>query len=115
MYCNECGHENRNDRKFCAECGSKLKDYTKPVENVVMPEEIEKEKEAVEKRNKTSKICNILIWIFCALSIMLLIPILFVNNTFKIVFACLACACFVGMIATFVVKKALLMQINKAE
>ncbi|MBO5954560.1 MAG: zinc-ribbon domain-containing protein [Clostridia bacterium] len=116
MFCSECGHQNRNDRKFCSECGSKLQDYTKPVENVVMPEDIKKAKDVVNQRNKVSKVCNIIIWVFFALSILLLVPILFVKcNNLKIVFACSACVCFVGMIATFVVKKALLMKINKAE
>ena len=31
MFCNQCGEENRNDRKFCSNCGAKLRDYTKNI------------------------------------------------------------------------------------
>ena len=55
MFCTECGEKNRNDRKFCTNCGKPLKDYTKPRENLLMPEDIEKAKENVKKQNKKKK------------------------------------------------------------
>jgi len=115
MFCNECGHENRNDRKFCAECGAKLKDYTKPVENVVMPQDIALEKEKVRVRNKISKTCNITFWTLLIASILLIVPVFFVKDIFKIVFICCSCFCFLSMIITLLVKKALLKNINKAD
>lgn len=113
MFCNECGHENRNDRKFCSECGSKLRDYTKPVENLVMPQEIEAAKENVRRKNKVSKTCNIIFWFLFALSILLIVPIFFVENTLKIVLVCSSVLSFIGMIIALIVKKALLIKINK--
>ena len=55
MFCNQCGKENRNDRKFCMECGAKLKDYTKPVENPILITDISNKQEEVVKRNKFNK------------------------------------------------------------
>jgi len=52
MFCTECGEENRNDRKFCTNCGKPLKDYTKPKENLLMPEDINNAIEEVKKANK---------------------------------------------------------------
>lgn len=42
MFCNQCGEENRNDRKFCANCGAPLKDYTKQPtqEELLMPQDV---------------------------------------------------------------------------
>ena len=76
MFCNECGTENRNDRKFCTNCGAKLIDYTKPRENLVMPEDIEKEQQLVAKRNSLSKRFNI------ALALILLAAIALTVATF---------------------------------
>ena len=56
MFCTECGEENRNDRKFCTNCGKPLRDYTKPRENLLMPEDIENAKENLIKKNKKKKI-----------------------------------------------------------
>lgn len=59
MFCTNCGKENRNDRKFCVECGKALPDYTKPKENLIMPEEIAKKKEIVKASNKSLKIISV--------------------------------------------------------
>ncbi len=40
MFCENCGQENRNDRKFCTNCGASLRDYTKPKTNLVMSEDL---------------------------------------------------------------------------
>ena len=76
MFCNECGTENRNDRKFCTNCGAKLIDYTKPRENLIMPEDIEKKQEIVAKRKSLNKRFNI------ALALIMLITITLTVATF---------------------------------
>ena len=60
MFCNQCGEDNRNDRKFCTNCGAPLRDYTKPRENLIMPEEIEQKKASVAHKNKVVKVFNII-------------------------------------------------------
>ena len=80
MFCNQCGEENRNDRKFCTNCGAPLRDYTKPRENLIMPEEIEKQKMAVEKKNKISKIFGIVSIVLQFIVIVLLAISFFVNE-----------------------------------
>ncbi len=66
MFCSQCGQENRNDRKFCSNCGAPLKDYTKPAQNLIMPEDIIKQQTNIEKRNKVARGLNILLSIiFC--------------------------------------------------
>ena len=59
MFCNECGTENRNDRKFCTNCGAQLIDYTKPRENLVMPEDVENKQKLIAKKNSLTKKFNI--------------------------------------------------------
>lgn len=59
MFCDQCGSENRNDRKFCSNCGSQLRDYTKPRENLIMPDEIQNEQNAIKKRNSVAMFFNI--------------------------------------------------------
>lgn len=76
MFCNQCGTENRNDRKFCTNCGAALVDYTKPRENLVMPEDVKKEQELVKKRNTLIKRFNI------ALAIIMILAIGFTVSTF---------------------------------
>ena len=60
MFCGECGTNNRNDSKFCVNCGSKLHDYTKPKENLIMPEEIEAKQKNILKVSKVCKILSII-------------------------------------------------------
>lgn len=114
MFCNECGHENRNDRKFCSNCGTKLRDYTKKDTNLVMPEDIKKEQEQVKAKNHTSKVCNLVFWALFVLAISLIAPVLFVDKPLKVVFIVASCICFVGSIITYYIKKALLKKIKKA-
>lgn len=61
MFCNQCGEENRNDRKFCTNCGQPLRDYTKPRENLIMPEEIEEKQKVVHRKNNLSKIFSLIL------------------------------------------------------
>jgi uncharacterized membrane protein YvbJ len=69
MFCTECGEKNRNDRKFCTNCGKPLKDYTKPRENLLMPEDIEKAKEDVKKQNKKKIILNVIFILFLCFAV----------------------------------------------
>lgn len=71
MFCNQCGSENRNDRKFCANCGAPLTDYTKPKENLIMPEEVTNAQNTVYKRNYIKKLTNILLLIFFIFAVVL--------------------------------------------
>lgn len=80
MFCNQCGAENRNDRKFCANCGAPLHDYTKPKENLIMPEEVENAQNVVIARNKVKKITNIIMFVFFALAVALTIGSFFVDG-----------------------------------
>lgn len=72
MFCKECGEDNRNDRKFCTNCGTALRDYTKPRENLIFADEILKENVAKEKSRKKSTLLKIFISIFVILSIVLI-------------------------------------------
>ena len=85
MFCTECGEKNRNDRKFCTNCGKPLRDYTKPRENLLMPEDIEKAKTQVKVTNKVKLICNILYLILLALSALSFV-LAFVFTNLKAVF-----------------------------
>lgn len=99
MYCNECGKENRNDRKFCTNCGASLIDYTKPRENLVMPEEIEKEQNLVAKRNSLTKKFNIALAIILLLAIGLTITTFVFNGTLRLVLgACALASCIIFLI-----------------
>ena len=59
MFCNECGTKNRNDRKFCTNCGAALIDYTKPKENLIMADDVKRKQEIVAKRKSLNKRFNI--------------------------------------------------------
>ena len=70
MFCGQCGNENRNDRKFCSECGAKLKDYTENVEKkqLVLVEHVEQKKDKVVKIQKTTKA---MLWLLIITTIIL--------------------------------------------
>ncbi|MBR6778654.1 MAG: zinc-ribbon domain-containing protein [Clostridia bacterium] len=76
MFCKECGSENRNDRKFCTNCGAKLRDYTQPREDLIMPEDIQKAKDNVLTKNKLKNKFNV------AKLLILLAAIAFTITTF---------------------------------
>lgn len=90
MFCNECGTENRNDRKFCSNCGASLIDYTKPRENLVMPEDVKKEQELVKKRNILTKRFNIALAIIMLVAIGLTISTFIVTGKIKFVIGAIA-------------------------
>ncbi len=92
MFCNECGTENRNDRKFCTNCGAKLNDYTKPRENLVMPEDIEKEQTNIAKRNSLIKKFNIALAIILLAAIALTVITFVYAGTLRLVLGAIAFA-----------------------
>ena len=71
MFCSECGFKNRNDRKFCQNCGTALHDYTKPKQNLIQPKELERaQAEVVEARQikrafNIGNLCVVLALIVC--------------------------------------------------
>lgn len=71
MFCRECGEDNRNDRKFCTNCGAPLQDYTKEKPELLMPEDIEKKQEFVYMKTKVYKILNMILWPLVAVSAVL--------------------------------------------
>lgn len=106
MYCRECGTENRNDRKFCSNCGTPLKDYTKPAENLILPNEIEAKQESVKKKNKSTRILKMLIIAFFVIAVILsftsflfkgniALTIIILAIVFYIVSLCLIISCLI--------------------
>ena len=80
MFCNQCGEENRNDRKFCSNCGAKLRDYTQPRENLIMPEDVENYEKKTKNYDKLLKIFKILMIIPFLSAIILLAVSFFVDG-----------------------------------
>ncbi len=71
MFCKECGAKNKNDAKFCAECGKTMVDYSKERKDLLMPEDIKNKQDInkkLQKYNKVSKILYILSWVFFAIA-----------------------------------------------
>jgi len=99
MFCNECGTENRNDRKFCTNCGAALVDYTKPRENLIMPEDIEKEQQNVAKRNSLSKKFNIALALILLAAIALAVTTFFVEGKLHLIIS----ACAMVLCITFLI------------
>lgn len=95
MFCKECGANNRNDAKFCAECGAPMVDYTKERENLLMPEDIKNEQEinqSAKKKNKLSMVLYILSWVafviantlvFCSIYVFT-IPLLIIGGILEV-------------------------------
>lgn len=99
MFCNECGENNRNDRKFCTNCGAPLRDYTKPRENLIMPEEIENKQIQVLKYGSIIKNLNISMFIFLGLAIGCTLASLFLRDIIQLV---LIIGCWVSLLVYFV-------------
>ena len=86
MFCKECGENNRNDRKFCTNCGAPLRDYTKPRENLIMPEEIKTKQSQVANYNKNERILKIVSTVALLLSIIFLIASFVTDKTIQLTF-----------------------------
>ena len=113
MFCNECGTENRNDRKFCTNCGASLIDYTKPRENLIMPEDIEKEQQLVAKRNSLTKKFNIALAIIMLIAIGLTTATFMFNGTLRLVLGAFAFACCIIFLIVWRIKIVKLKKISK--
>ncbi len=114
MFCNNCGSENRNDRKYCANCGSPLKDYTKPRENLIMPEDINKKQIIVNKRNKLRIITNFIMMLFLVLGTGFSIASFYVESNLVQPFAVIGIICIVLTIITYIVKRKMINNYDKA-
>lgn len=114
MFCNKCGSENRNDRKFCANCGAPLRDYTKPRENLIMPEEIAEKQKVVKKRNLMRLVTNIIMTLFLTVAAGLAIASFYVKNNLVNFFATASAICLVVVIVTYIVKRKIMKNLNKA-
>ena len=104
MFCTECGTENRNDRKFCTNCGKPLRDYTKPRENLLMPEDITKAQEKVKAKKALANAFNVAIVISLLLAVACAIAIFFTTEVAKTVFVCTSCVLFVLTLVFIIIK-----------
>ena len=107
MYCKECGTENRNDRKFCTNCGKPLEDYTKPKEDLIMPEEIKEKQDNVSTRKKIIKNLNIVSLSLLAVGVILSIISFFVTKKVKIALLIVAIVFYIIIIGIEIAKSAI--------
>lgn len=115
MFCNSCGHENRNDRKFCENCGEKLRDYTKPRENLIMPEEIEAKQNFIKKRNVIAKSFNISLAIILVLGIALLIMTFLFKGAISYILSLISASVFVVFLCVWFAKSIVLRRFTKLQ
>lgn len=109
MFCKECGKENRNDSKFCVECGAPLHDYTKPKQDLIMPEEIEKKQKAIKHKKNISKIFNYISLSLIVVAVTFSILTFFVPEKAKLAFAIL-CLVLYSMILILEISKAIIIK-----
>ena len=103
MFCNECGTENRNDRKFCTNCGASLIDYTKPRENLIMPEDIERKQEIVAKRKSLNKRFNIVLALIMLVTIALTVLAFYYKEKLRLILGvCALLSCLLFLIVWIV-------------
>ncbi len=113
MFCHKCGTENRNDRKFCSNCGEPLRDYTKPREDLIMPEDVRDNHAKLVKFNNTITILRSVYWISLVLSVILIIVSFFVPKVAKFPCAMVAVILVVIFFIVYVVKEFLVYKHNK--
>lgn len=87
MFCSQCGTENRNDRKFCSQCGAKLPDYTKPREDLVMPEEVNAKHAESVKIKQSIRTLHISMWIMFVLGAVAIVVSFFFKDIPQLVCA----------------------------
>ena len=114
MFCDQCGEENRNDRKFCSNCGAPLRDYTKPRENLLMPEDVKEHEEKVTKLNKNIKIFKILMFVSFLSAIILLAVSFFVDGNIQLGLIIASCLVFV-LFFIFLIVKGVLVRTREKE
>lgn len=108
MFCENCGKENRNDRKFCMECGAKLHDYTKPKEDLIFQKDIDEKQESVEKNNKIQNRFNIALLVLLVLAIACTTISFFVSETAEIVLVVSSIVLYIVFFILIIVKKNIL-------
>ena len=113
MFCNKCGKENRNDRKFCTNCGEPLRDYTKPRENLIMPQDIEREQQLVSKINKLAKIFNIIMAFVLLAAATLTVGTFFVPEKLRLVAGIASVSLFAIFLIVWFVKKVKINSLKK--
>ncbi len=104
MFCNQCGEENRNDRKFCSNCGAPLRDYTKPRENLIMPEDVLEAEKIQKKIKKANKIFNIILGIMLFCGIVFLLTTFFVEKDLQLAFSITSLSCLIVYIIIATIK-----------
>ena len=115
MFCNQCGEENRNDRKFCSSCGAQLRDYTKPRENLLMPDDIKKEQEYVKNKNHLIKVFYISMAIILLIAAVLTITSFFVPGNWKLITAIISTCFYIAFLIVWGVKRSKIKQLNNRE
>ena len=113
MFCNQCGEDNRNDRKFCTNCGAPLRDYTKPRENLIMPEEIEEKQNIVKHKNKIAKVFTIVNLILQLIVVTLLIVSFFVKEPADMILLVIAIIFEIAFFACLIIKNKIINKANK--
>lgn len=95
MYCKQCGEQNRNDRKFCVNCGARLTDYTKPKDNLLMPDDVIKTNKKKKRLKKLNLFCNIMAVVFIVFAVGLVVTSYIVSKKFDItiIYSILAIVC----------------------
>lgn len=111
MFCTQCGKENRNDRKFCEECGSPLRDYTKPRENLIMPSDIKNE-QLTEKKTKIVKIYTTICCIILVMAVIFTALSFCFKNELRKAFAIVSIVLFISFFIVALIKKHKVKKIN---
>lgn len=115
MFCANCGEENRNDRKFCSNCGSPLRDYTKPRENLLMPEDVKNANIEAEKVQKKRTMLNIAMTILFLLAVTCIVVDFFVPNKLQMLFAIISLVFCVAFFVLWGVKRNIRKQYNSKD
>ena len=113
MFCNECGTENRNDRKFCTNCGAPLIDYTKPRENLIMPEDVENKQEIVAKRKSLTKRFNLALSLIMLVVIALTVLAFYYKAKLRIIFGAGALVACLIFLLVWIIKVVKIKKLNK--
>ncbi len=108
MYCEECGHNNNNGNKFCAECGKKLKDYTKTHENTIPVEDVKSVKVRIEKKNAVTKRFNIAIYFTLFAAIVLTVVSFLAKNTAQTIIISVGIGCYLLFFILAIIKRKLM-------
>ena len=112
MFCDQCGSENRNDRKFCSNCGAPLTNYTKVKENLIMPEEIEKKQDVVKNRQHIKKVAKAILWVLFGFALLTTILSFFVDGPLFWVTIGFALAFYLALLITIIVQHKLLKKLK---